>query len=123
MALCQKDANWACVPGATGVLFFDPEATTFDYDFNAEGLVAGTSYTLIYYPDPWPGTGLISLGSGAADEDGDLHLVGSPDIGISLADAKIWLVLSADVGATQMTSWNPAAYVFEETLIDYTHIP
>jgi hypothetical protein len=125
MALCQKDANWACVPGATGVLYYPPQASTFDYDFNAEGLTAGTSYTLIYYPDPWPGNGLIVLGAGTADADGDLHLVGSPDIGISLANAKVWLVLSTDVDivAHQMIAWNPAEYVFEETLINYTHVP
>jgi hypothetical protein len=118
MALCQKDANWACVPGATGVLYYGLSAPTFVYDFNAEGLTPGTSYTLIYYPDPWPGVGLIVLGSGVADADDDLHLVGSPNIG-DLTNAKIWLVLTADVGAGQMTGWNPAAYLFEETLITY----
>jgi hypothetical protein len=119
MALCQKDdSNWICVPGATGVLYYPPSAQTFDYDFNAEGLTPGTSYTLIYYPGEWPGNGLIVLGAGTADADGDLHLVGSPNIG-DLTNAKIWLVLTADVGAGQMTGWNPAAYLFEETLITY----
>jgi len=123
MALCEKvEGPWTCVPGgATGVLYFSPAGALFDFDFNAEGLASGTSYTLIYYPDPWPGNGLICLGSGTADADGDLHLVGSPEINADLTAAKIWLVLSADVNCVgqQMIDWHPADYLFEETLITY----
>jgi hypothetical protein len=125
IALCAKsgDPDWTCEPdGATGVLYFDPAASNFDFDFDAEGLVGGTDYTLIYYPDPWPGANLICFDSGTADAEGDLHLVGSLDIGMNLTDAKIWLVLLSDVDCispTQMVNWNPSAYLFEQTLIDY----
>lgn len=124
MALCSKsgDPDWTCVPGgATGVLYFDPAAPTFDYDFDAEGLDPGTNYSLIYYPEPqtiWPWP-ITVIASGASDTDGDIHLLGSFNFGANLNDAKIWLVLSADIVGGSMTGWNPTEYLFEETLIDY----
>jgi hypothetical protein len=69
---------------------------------------------LIYYPDPWPGKGLICLGSGQANPAGILTIV-DQDFGIRTSlpakydenwapifpsgavGAKIWLVLSSDV--------------------------
>jgi hypothetical protein len=50
---------------------------TFEFVFNGKGLVPGYEYTLMYYPDPWPGKGLICLGSGIANEGGNVHLAGS----------------------------------------------
>jgi hypothetical protein len=116
MALCEKvEGPWTCVPGgATGVLYFSPAGALFDFDFNAEGLASGTSYTLIYYPIL--GRAMAKcLGSGTAGADGDLHLVGSPEINADLTAAKIWLVLSADVNCVgqQMIDWHPADYLFE----------
>jgi len=37
---------------------------TFKFSFSGRGLPPDTNYTLIYYPDDWPGDGLICLGSG-----------------------------------------------------------
>jgi len=34
--------------------------------------------------------------------------------------AKIWLVLKADYTAPELTGWNPASYLFETDLINYT---
>src|SRR6056297_1346023 len=57
--------EWEIVPdGAWGKMKYNRSGAEFDFVFNAHGLVAGESYTLIYYPDPWPGEGLICLGSG-----------------------------------------------------------
>ena len=97
-------------------------------------------YTLIYYPDPWPGSGLICLGSDTADAYGKVKMVGKGDpanpfymepqsTGNLPADtdanagygAKIWLVLSDDVDclSKNMTGWNPTEYLFENNLITF----
>lgn len=36
----------------------------FKFSFQGRGLPPATNYTLIYYPDPWPGNNLICLGGG-----------------------------------------------------------
>ena len=50
---------------------------TFDFVFNGHGLEVDEEYMLIYYPDPWPGTGLICLGEGTANGGGEVHIAGS----------------------------------------------
>ena len=119
--LFEKDAAWDIVsPGAEGTLQFDPFGTTFDFCFQGSGLVPLQEYTLIYYPDPWPGTGLICLGSRRAFKNGNTTIRGSVDTG-DLDDAKIWLVLSEDVdcGIPEMVGWNPEEYLFENNLIQF----
>ena len=99
----------------------------FKFSFSGRGLPTEKNYTLIYYPDPWPGDKLICLGSGkttptkgkgkghgkSGQKGGNIAIHGDVDIGTSLpADddknsnpvspsgavgAKIWLVLSEDV--------------------------
>lgn len=126
--LYQKDSNWNVVAGgAWGKMTYRLMGPTFDFIFNGHLLTPEKSYTLIYYPDPWPGTGLIVLGTAVADSFGNVHLAGSPNTGSlpsstdSNAGAKIWLVLSSDytVGVG-MSSWNPAEYLFEDVGITYT---
>ena len=113
---------------------------------NAHGLIPGEDYSLIYYPDPWPGEGLISFINGTANNGGNLHMAGSVDTGGDLPipsdqnnienpdhydwidddynGAKIWLVFSTDVDFEnqRMTGWNPRGYLFEYDLMtfDYT---
>ena len=114
---------------------------TFKFSFEGKRLLPKRNYTLIYYPDPWPGAGLICLGSGKTNPAGNLEIHGSPDIGTSLpasydanfnpispsgaVGAKIWSVLSEDVqctsGASKMLNWNPTAYLFEYNLIVFEH--
>ena len=124
--------------GAWGFLDYRPEGTEFKFLFVGKKLDPDVEYTLIYYPDPWPGNGLICLGSGTADELGKVKIVGKGDpsnpyytppvdTGDLPADydanagAKIWLVLSSDVGCLgqQMTGWNPEEYLSESTLITF----
>ncbi len=125
MALCQKDENWVCVPGATGVLYYPPSGATFSYDFNAEGLTPLTDYSLIYYPEPqttWPWPVTV-IKTGTSDADGDLHLTGSWAIA-SLHNAKIWLVPSSAINAShEIFDWTHPYhnYLFEETLIDFNY--
>ena len=112
---------------------------TFDFVFNGHGLPIGQNYTLIYYPDPWPGEGLICLGYGTVTGDdvddgggGNIHIRGSYDTGTLPIEgdenvgAKIWLVPSADVfcgdesNESKMTGWDPTAILFEGALIRET---
>jgi hypothetical protein len=122
--------EWEIVEeGAWGKMKYNLSGGEFDFVFNGHGLVPETDYTLIYYPDPWPGTGLICLGSGVANGGGNVNIANSVVTGDLPADydenvpdgAKIWLVLSEDVdceGKT-MVGWNPTEYLFEEELINF----
>ena len=120
---------WPIVEGgAWGKMTYNLSGSTFNFVFNGHGLEPGTDYTLIYYPDPWPGTYLICLGSGTADGEGDVHIEGSEDTGdlptvadtVPLGGAKIWLVLSDDVDCgNRMVGWNPTEYLFEGDVITF----
>ena len=134
--LYEKDpADWTIVEDdAWGKMKYNLSGEEFEFVFNGHGLEPETEYTLIYYPDPWPGEGLICLGSGTANSGGNVHIAASVDTGDLPADyddnalllepgAKIWLVLSADVDCesdpTQMIGWNPIEYLFEYDLITF----
>ena len=134
--LYEKDpSDWSIVDGgAWGKMKYNLSGETFDFVFNGHGLVEGEDYTLIYYPDkdgnPWPREDIICLGSGIANAELDVHIMGSVDTG-DLPDplvdinegAKIWLVLSADVDcdACEMFGWNPTEYLFEYELITFEY--
>ena len=132
LSLFEKDpATWAIVQGgASGKLEYDSAGPTFDFKFNGRKLNPNGAYTLIYYPDPWPGAGLFCLANGTANAYGKIQLEASvnPDSDLPItgdlnspAGAKIWLVLSSDVdcGGQQMVGWNPTEYLFENNLIKY----
>lgn len=137
MYLFEKNpTTWNIVEdGAWGKMRYTVEGPKFDFVFNGHGLETGEDYTLIYYPDPWPGEGLICLGNGSSTNDGNLHIMGSKDIGDlpkkdddnaensngKKTGAKIWLVRSNDINCTDtcMTKWNPEEYLFEYDLITY----
>jgi hypothetical protein len=115
----KNPADWSIVEGAWGKMKYNLSGSEFDFVFNGHQLVPFVDYTLIYYPDPWPGTGLICLGTGVADDHGDVHIMGAVDTG-DLNGAKIWLVLSSDVNCEAgMTGWNPEEYLFEYALITF----
>lgn len=78
-------------------------------EFYAQGLSAGTDYSLITYVDPYPGT--VSVLASGTSTDGTLTFSG-----ISMPsgyEGKIWLVLSSDVGSGKMSGWTPTAYLYE----------
>jgi len=125
----KEEDGWSIVEGgAWGLLEYNLSGETFDFEFKGHGLEQGYEYTLIYYPDPWPGDGLICLGSGTAD-GGKVHIEGLKDTGDLPAvnddnypeGAKIWLVLTGDVDCegNEMTGWNPEEYLFENNLITF----
>ncbi len=127
--LYEKDAVWNIVPdGAWGKMKYNISGSTFDFVFNGHGLTPGENYTLIYYPDPWPGTGLICLGSGTAKGRGNVHIAESVNTGdlpiagdTNAPGAKIWLIrdddLDCDTGA--WSAWNADQYLFEFELITF----
>ena len=130
--LHEKDPDtWEIVPdGAWGKMKYNMSGDEFDFVFNGHDLEPGLDYTLIYYPDPWPGEGLICLGSGTVNEEGDVHIAESVDTGNLPIEgdendgAKIWLVLSDDVDCDTESwavpwAWNPLEYLFEEDLITF----
>jgi len=143
--VAEKDANWQPVPGgAWGKLEYKLSGPMFDFVFNGQKLDPGLAYTLIYYPDPWPGTGAICLGNGVVDINGYIHIKGSPDTGnLPIATdwnadplkttysgppsgtrAKICLVLTSDIACgSRMIAWQPIHYLFEMQLINYTKTP
>jgi len=102
--------------------------------FNGHKLVADTEYALISYKEPgdaWPATENVILGTGTADADGNVHIMGVMPLLVyngyptetsdeySGEGAKIWLVLSSDMSGTTLQGWNPADYLFEEKLLTY----
>ncbi len=130
--LYMKDpATWEIIEGAAwGRMKYDLAGPAFDFVFNGHMLEPMAMYTLIYYPDPWPGDGLRCLGEGMVKDDGDVHIKAAVDTGTLPiasddnygAGAKIWLVSSGDVDCVtqQMIGWNPTMYLFEEELISFT---
>ncbi len=85
----------------------------FRFSFQGKRLLPETDYTLIYYPDEWPGNGLMCLGANTTNPNGNIQIRGQLEILTGLpapydknfnpvapsgaAGAKIWLVPSADV--------------------------
>ncbi|MFC2069206.1 DUF4382 domain-containing protein [Chloroflexota bacterium] len=145
--ISDNEDDWSIVEeGASGKLEYNLSGETFDFEFEGEGLEPDTSYTLIYYADPWPGNGDPAetgawIMSGTSDGNGELELQESVDLNTDLPNpsddnydipvngqnppgAKIWLVLSADynnniVETGPMTEWNPEEYLFEGNTVTY----
>jgi len=135
--LFQKDPSkeYSIVKdGAWGKMTYDQSGDEFNYVFNGHQLVAGTKYTLIYYPDSWPGDGLKCLGDGTSDDYGNVHIQNSlameplpaewdDNFKLTPPGAKIWLVNSDDVEcrtSSKMNGWHPTQYLFEDKLITFT---
>jgi hypothetical protein len=145
---------WPVLPDAKrhgyGRLEYSLWGEKFVFSFQGHKLPPRKDYTLIYYPDPWPGSGLICLGSGRTNKGGNIEIHGKKEIGTGLpasydanfspapastsgaVGAKIWLVLTEDVDCfdeatmqtamdAKMTAWNPTAYLFEFNLMVYEH--
>jgi hypothetical protein len=133
LPLTDPPTPWPIVEdGASGQLKYYPFGFTFNFVFNGYDLkgIEGTGYTLIYYPDPWPGNGLICLGEGTTNADGDVYIAGSVDTAgdlptgddeVPLGGAKIWLVLTDDIncGVSFKNVWNPTEYLFEGDVITF----
>ena len=122
------EGDWPTLDdGAWGKMTYRPSGKTLRFVFTGHGLERGVDYTLIYYPDPWPGAGLVCLGSAMANQGGQVHISDRVDSGDIPMDGdakeeggKIWLVLSDDVECgTGMVGWNPTEYLFEYDVITF----
>ena len=78
----KNPTDWTIVEGgAWGKMKYNLSGPEFDFVFNGHELPIGVKYALIYYPDPWPGTGLIILGDGTVNENGDINIKGKVNTG------------------------------------------
>jgi hypothetical protein len=92
---------WPIFPGnhRWGQLKYSLWGLEFEFSFQGHNLLPDRNYTLIYYPDPWPGKGLICLGSsktpaangkrghgghGGQGKNGAIEIHGDVNIGTSL---------------------------------------
>jgi len=141
-AVTDTDGNWAIVEdGMWGKMKYNLSGPTFNFVFNGHGLPEAEEYSLIYYPDPWPGKGLKILGSGIVTEcvddecvgdGGNIHIAGSVDTGdlptpIEDVDAnypdgaKIFLVPTAHINSEllEMSNWAEELNLYEGALITF----
>lgn len=108
--------------GAWARIMYRWMAPLFDFVFNAHDLEPGAEHTLTYQPQPLPSAGVICLGTGIVNEDGDLHLEDAFELDTDLPtdydenqdEATLALVHTADVDCElgEMTAWVPENYLF-----------
>lgn len=127
---------WSALPNSNrvGSLSYSLAGPNFAFSFLGKNLTPRKEYTLIYYPDPWPGNDLSCLASGTANPAGNITLSGQPTTGNlpkaidanfkgSAPGAKIWLVPTNDVlcnsVSSKMTGWHPEEILFEYNPIVY----
>ena len=102
-----------------GVLTYKTKNSTFDFSFTGTVKQLSTNYTLLYAADPWPQTGSKVLGTTQSDGNGKVDFSGTVTTG-SIANGKVWLILSSDWNSTNMTAWHQADYLLETGLVNYT---
>ena len=93
----------------------------------ATGLHPKTTYSVIYYSDPWNGTGGRELlrftsvnngrGQGSTTVSTWQSIPYATDANYPVG-GKIWLVPSSDYSGGQMIAWNPTNYLFETGLVN-----
>jgi polyhydroxybutyrate depolymerase len=133
----KNPSDGSVVPGgAWGKMSYGREGLSFEFVFSGYRLRPGVSYTLIYFPDPWPGEGLVCLATATVDAKGTVKMKGAAPIARMPAKydanyasgAKIWLVLSNDIDRgkglpihrKQMRRWNPTEYLFEGQRVKFS---
>ncbi len=142
--LCEKSADcianpaeWACDPDAeTVTVTYTPAGPTLDVQVTGTVPFALTNYTLVYYPDPWPGTGMICLGSALSGSDQTIAITASNALAQDLPlsgdlnspNAKLWLLPSNTITGCggNIIGWPCSSIMFEATaatdFMTYTYI-
>lgn len=136
--LTHKDGepNWNTT-GEISDLTYTAMGDTFNYELDAVGLNAGTSYSLIYYADPWPGINGMVIDEFMADANGCVLASGNIELNMNIPNSadenfgkggKVWVVPSShltDGNSMPMVSWDHTEYIYEYSEIltgDYTDL-
>lgn len=93
------------------------------------GLTVGTTYLVMYYCDPWPGTGGRELARFTYTErigrnglsttfSMDTPIPVTTDENVASGGGKIWIIPESDYAGEEMIVWNPANYLFETSLVN-----
>lgn len=115
--------------GPWGRMMYTWKGPEFRFVFNAHELEPEGEWTLTYQPEPTPSPGVVCLGNGVVNDEGDLHIKNSVELNGNLPmpddeseeGALLVLVNSADVDCElgEMLSFLPEEYLFGDALIKY----
>ncbi|MCK5590315.1 MAG: SipW-dependent-type signal peptide-containing protein [Candidatus Pacebacteria bacterium] len=102
-----------------GTLTYKVKNPTFDFTFTGKAPLTGTKYFLVAGPDVADPT--IELGYGTTDASGDVTITGDKELGVSLVDAKVWLVPEGNWDGTEVTwsGWPNMDFLWETGLFWY----
>ena len=104
--------------GASGVLSYmvPPDTLTMEpFVFQGNRLAPETDFSLLCFH----GSDFLVLGKSKSDQSGRVHIAGHFNFGaIPVATngnekggARVWLVLSKDIGSYQVYNWTPSEYL------------
>ena len=131
--LVQKDTStWDPISGgASGVLTYVAANETFDYEFNATGLL-NQDYQLIYYPDPWASSKqVVLIGNSFNGTTATMPVAGNVELNMDLPNsiagydnnypvgAKVWLVPTSSLSGNTLLWTNIDEFLFDFTLVNY----
>jgi predicted ribosomally synthesized peptide with SipW-like signal peptide len=130
VVLENKGGNWLIQHDNTqAILNYTTKAPQFGYNLKATGLLANTSYSLIYYSDPWNVPNSRLIGQATSQADGSLAMSGATELSSSLPaswgdplypdGAKVWLVPSIYFSGNKINNWNQGGVAYETGLIQY----
>lgn len=124
----NKDTYWSPKTGdgisGTVNYTYAPATKLLSGTFSTAGLAG--NYDLIYYADPWPGTGGCILAANVPMNatnvafSGTVAAAGDANLPVGI---KVWLVPTGEFNpgvtpATWPNGWNPTQYLFETNLIN-----
>ena len=121
--LVEKDPVTWEVGGASGVVTYSFDSAQLTADFVGTVPVAGADYSLIYYPDPWPGNGGCKINTATAVDNNLTISSGTCTVPAAAGDKnmpagiKLWVVLDSHHDGNKMTNWAPSSYLFDVHLL------